>query len=148
MRGGSENLPPYFMEFTNLEILPDSEFVGWLKRFDPNLRVRWNPASKRWCIDEKNKENGCYQNILIWQSDDNEYLPLNKDLVLRLELMRAKKNHMLIVGPQEYLRELQAKADWLERERIRGVRLDTKNKMIDEIGLWRKAWREAEYGRL
>lgn len=93
---------------------PDSDFVHWLNNFSRSvgtkLRCRFNPQRKRWVIDERNSQNGLWQNILVWETDDGQYLDLNRDLAVRLQL-NAWKYKQLIVSPNDYIRELVEKND-------------------------------------
>lgn len=93
---------------------PEAEFVYWLDRFGRSigaaLRCRFNPQRKRWVVDERNRENGLWQCILVWETDDGKYLDLNRELALRLELNAWKYNQM-IISPKDYLLDLQRRAD-------------------------------------
>lgn len=120
---------------------PDSAFVAWLHRFDPDLRVRWNPSRQRWVIDERNQQTRLWQCILVWEADDGAFAPLNRDLVLRLELMRAKYQQM-IVSPQQYITELVHQAE-TQRERMeRSAADDRRHMIVDDIRWWRKGFAE------
>lgn len=118
---------------------PDSDFVHWLRWFDPELRVLWNPQLRRWCIDELNKETKLWQRILIWQSDEKEALPLSRDLALRLQLMRTKYSALVQLGSDDYLNGLQDKCDFLNQERVEHARMDARHFIVDNIGSFRAA---------
>lgn len=126
---------------------PDSEFVDWLNRFDPELRVRWNPQRHRWVIDERNRKTGHWQCILVWEDDKHQELPLNHDLAFRLQLMRHKYNQ-LIVSPDDYIRELQANADFQQRQQEEHAAMERRGLIAEEISQWRQAFRNMQSGIL
>lgn len=110
---------------------PDSEFVRWLRHFDPNLRVRFNPQRQRWVIDERNYETKLWQCILVWETDDGAYLDLNRDLALRLQLMRSKYQK-LIVSPVDYVRDLERKSSLMHKQELQHVEDETFHQMMDD----------------
>lgn len=117
---------------------PDSDFVHWLRWFDPDLRVRWNPQRQRWIIDEKNRQTKLWSTILTWEDDDGNMLPLNRDLALRLQLMRTKYNDILRVGLDDYLGDLNSRADFLKEQAVDHASMDAKHFIVDNHKLLKK----------
>lgn len=105
---------------------PDTDFVIWLKHFDPNLRIRFNPQLHRWVVDEKNLENGVWTRKLVWETDDGKFREIDRDLALRLQLMNLNYKKLIKVGTMDYLRDRFNEADLMKRQLINHERSENK----------------------
>lgn len=125
--------------------IPDAEFVYWLKKFDPDLRVVWNPVRGRWVIMERNRLTSGENCILVWETEDKGYRDLDRGIAIRLQAMSAKYSQM-IVDPQRYITELENKAAFQHNDIVRQVSNDIQGMIVDDIGSWRKAYENSRRG--
>lgn len=126
--------------------IPDAEFAAWLKRFDPDLRIVWNPIRSRWVIMERNRLTGGENCILVWENADKSYRDLDRGIAIRLQGMKDKYNR-IIVDPQRYISQLERTAEFQHDDAIRRVGNDIKAMIVDDIDSWRIGYENARSGR-
>lgn len=67
-------------------------FLERLKNLDPQLVVYWNPYKGCWMIDRK-IDGQVNTNVLVCKADNGDALPLNDNIIDRLQSMDAWKEY-------------------------------------------------------
>ncbi len=123
-------------------ILTDPTFEDRLKRFDPNLKLMFNQATKRWTILE-NAPDGSGWNIIITAQDDvtKEPKPLGEWIFNRLFVYR-ERYEARSRDPDKFFLDLLAEED-RQRAEIEAKHLEMHRDILkDEHLQFRKAFRE------
>ena len=80
-----------------MPVAPD-DFEQRLKRYDPELRLRWGPAVNAWVVDRKGKVSQTLWDTLLWAEQQPNCEPMDRERVISAKLGCRPVLHTLVLG--------------------------------------------------
>lgn len=127
-------------------ILTDPSFERRLQAFDPNLRLMFDQARKRWIVMEWALDNSGWNCLIIAEDSKGDPKPLGEWVFSKLFVKRHNYELKKQLGADGYFNNLLAQAHEQQEQMAASASDDNQAMIREDITQWRKAAKEIEKG--